>query len=306
MPKTLMTLICIFALAVTAYGADKKETTWTGAGGDNQWFTRPNWSNGTTHAGISANILMDGAVVNFEGGEARCRGIELGKGATLNVKSGSLAAAYSGIQIHGGTLNVTGGLLRAGVPGKYPRRIMLHEPGSKMTVGSPEAEGAPKLEILEQLTAGAKPDHSGEFHFSGYGTIEIGHDFTVGRYGEGNLTVEGGNLNISVGKDFICGYNNKWCTIAFAIDEAGASTIKVAGDIFLGHAKQAYNRSLFEVSFAEGFTPEAGTEYTILECGGKFSNYATFGKTGNGDTIVVGDVNLKAVYTEKSFKLVVE
>jgi hypothetical protein len=173
-------------------------------------------------------------------------------------------------------------------------------------VSGKDAKTAPKLRILEQLTAGAGPKHGGEMNFSGHATIEVGKDMTVGRWGEAKLTVTGGNLDISVGGDFWCAWGGKWCEINYVIDETGVSTIKVAGDIKLGHGKKAFNRAKFNVRFADGFKPEPATQYVILvSTGGKFTNYPGFGNVENEQWLDVDGVKLRAMYTESSFKLVV-
>lgn len=302
-----LTLVTAVLLTAPVRSQNKKETEWTGDGSDNAWTTRANWSRGSTHAGILAKIYKEGATVVLEGGNVRCRGIELGEGATLMIKGGSLQASYAGIIILGGTLNVAGGEVITGVPGKYPRRIMLRTPGSEFHFGSPTAENAPTARILEQLAAGAGPKHGGALHFFGYGSIAVGQDMTAGRWGEADMTVEGGNLTIHVAGNLFCGYGSKWCTITYVIDESGASTITVDKDILLGHGKQAYNRAKFQVRFAEGFVPDPGTEYRILtSTGGTFANYPAFGNVANGDILDVDGVKLKAVYTDSSFTLVVQ
>jgi hypothetical protein len=202
---------------------------------------------------------------------------------------------------------VTGGEVITGVPGKYARRIMLVEPGSVLNFGGKDAGKAPKLRILEQLIAGAGPKHGGEMNFSGHGKVEVGHDLTVGRWGEGKLTVTGGNIDLSVGGDFWCAWGGQWCEVNYVIDATGASTIKLAKDIRLGHGKKAFNRSKFTVRFPGGFKPKAGTEYVILaSTGGKFANYPTFGNVENGQVIEADGVRVKAAYTDSSFKLIVQ
>lgn len=301
----LPALVCTLLLGKGLAG-NAGETEWTGAGGDSSWLNRANWNPGPTHAGITAKIKKPGSAVVIEKGNIRSRGIELEKGTSLTLLGGSVQASYSGVTINGGKLTVKGGTLTTGVPGKFPRRMTLGGEGSELEIGGNSKDGTPTVNILEQLSVAVRPEESGKVELSGYGVLEVGKDFTVGRYGKGSLEVRGGNLKIIVGGDFVCSFGGQYCSLDYVIDETGASTIQVEKDIKLGHGKRAFNRSKFSVRFADGFTPKPGTEYIILRSKlGGISNYPTFGNLKDKAVVDVDGVKLQAIYSPKSFKLVV-
>jgi len=284
----ISSLVAILCLSPASWAVEKISTEWTGEGGDGLWENRRNWSNILAHAGVMVNIQNPSAKVVFDSEKpVKCAGLTITEGA-LSIKGGSLAALYEGILLNGGNLLQTGGLLTAGEPGKFPRRLVVSSPKSKFVFGGSSKEHAPEVKILDSLIVGLQASEGGSLEFSGTGTVDITQNLEVGRYGSGSLMVTGGGLQLRVGGNFVTGIGSKETEIHFVINDTGISPIRVTKDVVIGGRDEEMkkNKTTLLLSCAKGFTPAKGTIYSLIEInGGSFSNQRVFGNVSEGQVI---------------------
>ena len=299
-------LLCGF-MAGAAVAQTQTEFSWKGKGDGTSWSDAKNWTEGVVPTGSGtdwrppARIDVSGAEVTISKKVPRFFGdINVGaggKGCVLNimpdgalVMQGTLKIGETGFA----KFNMTGGSLTIGVWGARDLRIG----NGVMTFGSPVAETAPEIKVVEAsrgFGSGLNKEEDSEVNLSGFGSITTAERACFSLYGKSVLNVVGGNLKLvfdtkATGLNRIGGdHRNYKAVFNYTFDASGASTMHFGGDVVFGVAE-------FNLALGEGFSARPGDVFTIVSTQGNFTGQKGFVNVANGQEISVGGYIFRADY----------
>jgi hypothetical protein len=300
-------LICGL-LAGAAVAQTQTEFSWKGKGDGSSWSDAKNWTEGVIPTGSGTDwrppvrIDVSGAEVTISKKVPRVLGdINVGaggKGCVLNIMPDGALVMQGTLKIGEigfAKFNMTGGSLTIGVWGARDLRIG----NGVMTFGSPVAETAPEIKVIEAsrgFTAGGNKAEESEVNLSGFGSITTAERACFSLYGKSVLNVVGGNLKLvfdtkATGLNRIGGdHRNYKAVFNYTFDAAGASTMHFGGDVVFGVAE-------FNLALGEGFSAKPGDVFTIVSTQGNFTGQKGFSNVSDGMEISAGGYTFKAAYT---------
>ncbi len=299
-------LLCGF-MAGVAVAQTQTEFSWRGQGDGSSWSDAKNWTEGVIPTGSGtgwrppARIDVSGAEVTVSKKVPRVFGdINVGaggKGCVLNIVPEGALVTQGSVRI-GETgfakFNMTGGSLTIGVWGARDMRIG----NGVMNFGSPAAENAPEIKVIEAsrgfLVGGNKGEES-EINLSGFGSITTAERACFSLYGKSVLNVAGGNLKLvfdtkATGLNRIGGDARSYkAVVNYTLDAAGASTMHFGGNVAFGVAE-------FNLALDGSFAAKPGDVFTIVSTQGDFTGQKGFVNVANGQEISAGGYTFKAAY----------
>ncbi len=321
-------IACVLILSASigvTLAADPAVFIWDGGGDGVNWADSANWDNDIIPFGSNVplyrpeiHILTDGADVLINSdvpdiyGHIQVNSIAAGVtgSATLRIEDG--ADLYSGGTINigeptsasprKGHFKMTGGRVEINI---YGARDLNMNNGT-MEFGSPIAESAPTIENNSRgFSVGVHCP--ADVTFSGYGTIKIVGDTTLGSYRThtkninvigGNLSIDfatgGGLLNLVPGIVYINRFNNGHTAINYTLDAAGASTMRCGGNVQFGTSNS------FNLSVDNSFNANVGDVFTIIDAAGSFTGNGKFGNVEDNAVITAGRYSFRANYNTDS------
>lgn len=319
-----------FAGMVSLSGQAADRTSWTGETGSD-WNQDGNWSHGLPAPGINAMIQVDGAQVEMTGGGAARNLIlraetppELLITGDMEIHEALRVGGHSERDGFGGVVRHVSGSVVTGLEGRN-RDVEIAAQSERDSTNSGnsgeyhfggESTLAPAFtQSGRNVVVGLRPGERGLLSLSDHGSFNVNGAMYFGRYnGRGEFRVEGGNLDIRLntggqaendeGLTF-SEHGGGRATLTVVFTESGISTIHVNGNVRLGGGEErsARNHAVFQVEVKEGFSPEPGEVFTILDITGEFTGFGNFVDLHEGGFVSAAGTDFQVSYENGKFTL---